>query len=325
MVVRVDVYQYRAIVLTIQLTGRQDLYKKCHRREPLNEAHHSTFGILENYHCWRFHGSGVIAALQIIGLIFFWTGMHREHFWGRKCAFVFPIYVRKYRKYTIDRCIVMYTVCFRGDFTIKTVVGKCVTHSSILFICNTFCCWLILLSSLYIELALVCCTNPDYVFGTIFPNLNFVFASIFAARPEHIYLIRPIQKFLNCHTTTRVGYSGTPMGSNQKQRCGSEFAKWHDIYTAEECADEWRLNNTDLKLLENCVMNGFIMFMTATRLENSPQSFDVYTVSQSRSAVTSAENPAPKNSPQSIGELRNGHVANLQELSYQTGSKNGVM
>ena len=67
-------------------------------------------------------------------------------------------------------------------------------------------------------------------------------------------------------------------------------------------------------------MNGFIifgiMFMTATGLENSPQSFGAYTVSQSRSVVTSAENPAPDNSPQSIGELRNGHVANLQELYY---------
>ena len=67
-------------------------------------------------------------------------------------------------------------------------------------------------------------------------------------------------------------------------------------------------------------MNGFIifgiMFMTATGLENSPQSFGVYTVSQSRSVVTSAENPAPDNSPQSIGELRNGYVANLQELYY---------
>ena len=52
-------------------------------------------------------------------------------------------------------------------------------RSSILFICNTFCCRLILLSSLYIALALVCCTNPDNVhcFGIIFPNLNFVFAS----------------------------------------------------------------------------------------------------------------------------------------------------
>ena len=42
--------------------------------------------------------------------------------------------------------------------------------------------------------------------------------------------------------------------------------------------------------------------------------FGVYTVSQSRSVETSAENPAPDNSPQSIGELHNGHVANLQEL-----------
>ena len=115
----------------------------------------------------------------------------------------------------------------------------------------------------------------------------------------------------------------------KKQRRGSEFAKWHDIYTPEECAEEWGQNNADLKLLENCVMNGFIMlgimFMMATGLESSPQSFDVYTVSQSRSVVTSAENPAPKNTPRSIGELRNGHVANLQELLYQTGSKNGVI
>ena len=45
----------------------------------------------------------------------------------------------------------------------------------------------------------------------------------------------------------------------------------------------------------------------------------LHSVLQSRSVVTSAENPAPDNSPQStwsIGELRNGHVANLQELYY---------
>ena len=93
--------------------------------------------------------------------------------------------------------------------------------------------------------------------------------------------------------------------------------------------DEWRQNNADLKLRENCVMNGFIIFgivfMTATGLENSPQSFDVYTVWQSHSVVTSAENPAPDNSPQSTGELRNGHVANLQKILCQTVSKNGVI
>ena len=33
-----------------------------------------------NQHCWRFHGSGVIAAPQIIGLISFCTGMYHEYF-----------------------------------------------------------------------------------------------------------------------------------------------------------------------------------------------------------------------------------------------------
>ena len=161
-------------------------------------------------------------------------------FLGRQCAFVFPIYVRKYRKQTIDRWIVVYTVCASAvisplrqwlDSYAKTRLKMSHTFKH-LFKWYTFCCRLILLSlSLYIELALVCC-----------------------------------------------------------------------------------MNNADLKLLENCVMNGFIIFgimcMTATGLENSPQSFGVYTVSQSRSVVTSAENPAPDNSPQSIGELRNGHLAN---------------
>ena len=51
-----------------------------YRCELLYEAHDFTFGILEIYHCWRFQGSGVIAALQIIGFIFFCTGMHHEYF-----------------------------------------------------------------------------------------------------------------------------------------------------------------------------------------------------------------------------------------------------
>ena len=63
----------------------------------------------------------------------------------------------------------------------------------------TFCCRLILLSSLYIELALVCCTNPDNVhcFGTIFPNLKLCFC-LNLCHPPGAYSIRPIQKLLNC-------------------------------------------------------------------------------------------------------------------------------
>ena len=44
----------------------------------------------------------------------------------------------------------VHSVCFRGDFAIKTgwiptlkLVWKCGTRSSILFMCNTFCCRLI--------------------------------------------------------------------------------------------------------------------------------------------------------------------------------------
>ena len=43
-----------------------------------------------NQHCWRFHGSGVIAAPQIIGLISFCTGMHHEYFFrSSMCPFMF--------------------------------------------------------------------------------------------------------------------------------------------------------------------------------------------------------------------------------------------
>ena len=103
----------------------------------------------------------------------------------------------------------VHSVCFRYDFAIKTVVGFlrknsfqiCGTPSSILFICNS--CWLVVLSFLYIDLTLVCCRNPDnvYCFGTIFPNLIFVFASICAARPV------PMQsdEQRSCSTVTRPG------------------------------------------------------------------------------------------------------------------------
>ena len=40
-----------------------------------------------------------------------------------------------------------------------------------------------------------------------------------------------------------------PMGSNQKQCCGSQFAKWHYIYTSDEYADEWRQDNADFERL----------------------------------------------------------------------------
>ena len=107
----------------------------------------------------------------------------------------------------------VYTVCASAvisplrqwlDSYAKTRFKMCHTFKHLL-ICNTFCCRLILLSlSLYIELALVCCTNPNNVncFGTIFPNLNFVFCVNLSRQPGP-YWIRPIQKLLSCQTRTR--------------------------------------------------------------------------------------------------------------------------
>ena len=145
------------------------------------------------------------------------------------------------------------------------------------------------------------------------------------------YWIRPIQKLLNCQTRTRCRcYSiHIPIGEQQKTALWLWVHKitWY-LYTRgvrRVTPDEWRQNNADLKLLANCVMNGFIifgiMFMTATGLENSPQSFGVYTVSQSRFVVTSVENPVPVNwrTPQwARGQF-------TRTLLYQTGSKNGVI
>ena len=64
----------------------------------------------------------------------------------------------------------------------------------------------------------MCCTNPNNVncFGTIFPNLNFVFASISAARPVHI----ESDQYRSCSTVKQgpaVGAtSSTPIGEQPK-------------------------------------------------------------------------------------------------------------
>ena len=111
-----------------------------YRREPFNEAHDYTFGSLENYHCWRFHGYGVMRAFEIVGLIFFSTRMHHEYFF--QVINVLPCYPIMFENTEniplIDRqwCAQCW---FHGEFAIKTVVGflqknsleKCVTSWSI--------------------------------------------------------------------------------------------------------------------------------------------------------------------------------------------------
>ena len=94
----------------------------------------------------------------------------------------------------------------------------------------------------------MCCGNPDNVpcFGTIFPNMDFFHQSAPLVRSP----CSPMKIEIAQLSNGALGAAQLiPMGDNQKQRCGSEIARWHYIYTPEECVDEWRQNNADFKLL----------------------------------------------------------------------------
>ena len=115
---------------------------------------------------------------------------------------------------------------------------------------NTLSCWLVLLSSLYIEFALVCCRNHDNVhcFGTIFPEICFC---INLRRPSGPHAIRRIEKLLNCQTT-RWYRSVDPDGEQPTT------ALW--FWAREMISIRARTNEVKIMLiLSYSVMNGFIM------------------------------------------------------------------
>ena len=160
-------------------------------------------------------------------------------------------------KNTIDRWTMVDTVCASAVISpLRLQLEKCVTRWSILFHMQYFQLLTSFVIFLYIELALVCWRNRQCsLFWDYIPDSDFF--------------------CINCQTTWWVSLDWSPWGA-AKKRCSSELVKWHNIYTPEECADEWRQK----KLIESyCVMNVFIifgiMFVTASALENSPQSFDV--------------------------------------------------
>ena len=160
----------------------------------------------------------------------------------------------------------------------------------------------IVLSSLYTELALVCCTNTDNVhcFGTIFPNLTLFLRqsvppvrSIFTPTNSEVdqlsnndreqpktalwLWVREMTWYLYTWGLALLTLSWDKNWDSHSLVNGYPSFYPRITFVApspEECADEWRQNNADLKLLENCAMNSFIMFgimfMTATGLENSP-------------------------------------------------------
>ena len=62
-----------------------------------------------------------------------------------------------------------------------------------------------------------------------------------AASPVRPLCIRRTEKLPNCQTSL---YMWVPLGwsrrgATKQKHCKFEYAKWHDIYIPNECADEW--------------------------------------------------------------------------------------
>ena len=129
---------------------------------------------------------------------------------------MFPIYGRKYRKYTIDRWIVIYTVC--GSAVISPLREWLDSYAKTrLKMCHTFkhfihMQYFLLLTNLVIIFVHSVSTGVLYeprqwsLFWDYIAESKLYFC-VNLCRPSGPYSIRPIQKLLNCQTTTRDGSS----------------------------------------------------------------------------------------------------------------------
>ena len=156
-------------------------------------------------------------------------------FWGRQCAFVFPISVRKY---TINRWIMVYTECASAaksplrqwlDSYAKTRLKM--WHTFKYFIHMQY---FLLPTNLVIVFVHWVSTGVLYeprqysLVWDYIPESKLCFC-LNLCRPPGTYSIRPIQKLPNCQQRDDARWvlfqAFIPMRSNQKQRCGSEFVK----------------------------------------------------------------------------------------------------
>ena len=149
-------------------------------------------------------------------------------FRGRQCAFVFPIYVRKYRKYTIDRWIVVYTVCTSAvisplrqwlDSYAKTRLKMWHTfkhfHHMQYFLLPTN---LVIVFVHWVSAGVLYEPRQCSLFWDYIPESKLCFC-LNLCRPPGAYSIRPIQKLLNCQQRDDARWvlqAFIPMGSNQK-------------------------------------------------------------------------------------------------------------
>ena len=149
-------------------------------------------------------------------------------FWGRQCAFVFPIYVRKYRKYTIDRWIVVYTVCASAvisplrqwlDSYANTRLKTWHTFKHLIhmqyFLVPTN---LVIVFVHWVSTGVLYEPRQCSLFRDYIPESKLCFC-LNLCRPPGTYSIRPIQKLLNCQQRDDALWvllqASISMGSNQ--------------------------------------------------------------------------------------------------------------
>ena len=125
-------------------------------------------------------------------------------FWGRQCAFVFPIYVRKY---TFDRWIVVYTVCASAaisplrqwlDSYAKTRLKMLHTFKHFIHMqCFLLLTNLVIVFVHSVSTAVLYELRQCSLFWDYIPESKLCFC-LNLCRSPGTYSIRPIQKLLNC-------------------------------------------------------------------------------------------------------------------------------
>ena len=171
-----------------------------------------------------------------VSLISFCTGIHHEYFCRSAMCFRIPIYVRKYRKCTIDRRIVVYTVCASAvisplrqwlDSYAKTRLKMWHTFKHfihmqyVLLLTNLVIVFVHWVTTGVLHEPRQCSLFWDYI-----SESKLFFASICAARPVHIQS----DQYRSCSTVNDARWARRWVllrrdGEQPTQRCGSEFEK----------------------------------------------------------------------------------------------------
>ena len=142
-----------------------------------------------------------------------------------------------------------------------------------------------------------------HCFGTIFPNLNFVFAPISAARPVNIQSDQYRSSTVKQRRAVRHPDGEQPKPALwlwvREMTC---YLYTKGVRGRIKAKQRWFKVTRELSWMVSSCSASCSWRPLDWRIRHSHLTSTLFHLSQSRSVVTSAENPAPENSPQSIGE-----------------------